>query len=145
MPTDHEDRLMGKVAGILTRRELLINRGSADGVEVGMRFAVLNSQGIDVRDPDTGEILGSTEVVKTVVKVVRIDGPHLSVGRTFRQTPGRAGALAALANVYGTPARVETLDIQEGSTLKEELDPDDSYVKVGDPVVQTVGDEYDEL
>src|SRR5438105_2674319 len=97
MTVDRSDRITGKVAGLLTKRELVINRGSGDGVEVGMRFAVLNRHGIDVRDPDTGEILGSTELVKTVVKIVRIDAEHLSVGRTFRTIQGRPGAAALVA------------------------------------------------
>jgi hypothetical protein len=136
--------IQGKVAGVLTRRELLINRGSVDGVEVGMRFAVLNRHGIDVKDPDTGELLGSADVVKTVVKIVRIDAPHLSTGRTFRTIPGTPGlmkGLSAMSSFAGTPERVETLDIK-GASLKEELDSSESYVKVGDPVVETVGDTY---
>ncbi len=145
--SSNEERITGKVAGLLTRRELLINRGGADGVQIGMRFAVLNSQGINVKDPDTGESLGSAEIVKTVVKIVRIDGEHLSVGRTFRTIAGRPGALTAgsFRSVWaGTPDRVETLDTS-GASLKEELSPEDSYIKVGDPVVQSKGDEYDDL
>ena len=140
-----KSRIRGKVAAILTLRELIINRGSADGVEVGMRFAVLNRQGIDVKDPDTGELLGSTEIVKTVIKVVRIAGEHLSVGRTFRTIPGRPGAFDAIgiaASFAGTPERVETLSTSE-ATLKQELSPEESYIKIGDPVVQTKGDEYE--
>lgn len=143
--SSRQDRVEGKVAGILTRRELVINRGVADGVEVGMRFAVLNRQGIDVRDPDSGEILGSTEVVKTVVKIVRIDGDHLAVGRTFRTTPGRPGLGTAILGLQGAPPSIETLAIEAGTSLKEELDPAESYVKVGDPVVETKGDEYDDM
>jgi hypothetical protein len=146
MPDD--DRIRGKVAAILTLRELIINRGSADGVQIGMRFAVLNAHGIDVKDPDTGDLLGSTEMVKTVVKIVRIDGEHLSVGRTFRTIPGRPGALdafglAAFAGMAGTPDRRETLDTAQ-ATLKQELSQEDSYIKIGDPVVQAKGDEYEE-
>lgn len=146
MPTDLSENITGKVAGILTRRELLINRGEADGVEVGMRFAVLNRQGIDVKDPDTGEVLGSAEIIKTVVKIVRIDGEHLSVGRTFRTIHGSPGVIASIglgAAWAGTPNRVETLDIS-GSVLKEELKAEDSYIKVGDPVVESKGDEYED-
>jgi hypothetical protein len=144
MTSDDEGRITGKVAGLLTKRELVINRGHADGVEIGMRFAVLNRQGIDIRDPDTGEVLGSTEVVKTVVKIVRIDAEHLAVGRTFRAIAGTPGILSLGTSLAGSPPRLETLSI-EGASLKEELDPADSYVKVGDPVVQTRGDEYDDL
>lgn len=142
-PRDVAPRIEGKVAGILTRRELAINRGKADGVEVGMRFAILNRQGIDVKDPDTGEVLGSVELVKTLVKVVRIDGDHLCTARTFRTIAGTPGITAAMG-LLGTPARIETLNIDYNSMLREELDPKDSLVKVGDPAVEAIGDEYDD-
>src|SRR5690242_5755474 len=77
--TSNDDRIRGKVAAILSKRELILNIGSGDEVQVGMKFVILNSQGMDVRDPDTGEVLGNVEVPKTVVKVVRVDGEHLSV------------------------------------------------------------------
>ncbi len=134
--------IVGKVAAVLTKRELVINRGEADGVKVGMRFVVLNSQGIDIKDPDSGESLGSVEVPKTIVKIVRIDGAHLSVGRTFRTIAGTPGILGAMSNFSGTPDRIETLDIDEHTLLKEELAPGESYVRVGDPVRSTLGDEY---
>jgi len=66
------ERIRGKVAAILTQRELALNVGEEEGVEVGMRFAILNSKGVDVTDPDTGKVLGDVPVAKTIVKVVRI-------------------------------------------------------------------------
>ena len=141
--TNEDDRKRGKVAAILTRRELVLNLGSADGVVIGMKFVVLNRQGIDVRDPDTGKVLGSVEVPKTVVKVVRVDGEHLSVARTFRTIRGNAGVLAGIAAFGGTPDRTETLDIAEGSSLKAELSAEESYIKPGDVALETRGDEYD--
>ncbi len=139
-------RIEGKVAGILTKRELAINRGDADGVEIGMRFAILNRQGVDIKDPDTGVILGSVELVKTLVKVVRIDGDHLCTARTFRTFAGTPGLTTGIlaGSFLGTPARTETLQLDTNSTLKEELDPKESFVKVGDPAVEAIGDEYDD-
>lgn len=143
-PTSDEDRIRGKVAAILSKREIIMTIGSAHGVEIGMKFVVLNSSGIDVRDPDTGETLESIEVPKTVVKVVRVS-EKVSVGRTFRTIPGRLGIFGSASTFTGTPSRVETLDVQTSSTLKHELSEEDSYVKSGDLVVQTTGDEYDDL
>src|SRR5262245_12200727 len=77
MSEDARGRIRGKVAAILSKRELILNVGSDDGVEIGMKFVILNSQGIDVSDPDTGKVLGTVEVPKTVVKVVRVDDVHL--------------------------------------------------------------------
>ena len=141
----NDERIRGKVAAILSKRELILNVGFDDGVGVGMKFVIINSQGIDVKDPDTGAILGTVEVPKTVVKVVRVDGPHLCVGRTFRQVPGRPGAFDALSSMRGTPSHMETLDVASGSSLKAELTAEESYVKPGDIAVQTEGDEYDDL
>lgn len=141
------DRIEAKVARILTARDLVLNRGSEGGVEVGMRFAVLNSKGREIVDPDTKEVLGSVELPKTFVKVISIE-PRLSVARTFREfrTPARPGALtlpSLSAVMYGTPERVEveTLKTDE-SRLKDEMDENDSYVKIGDLAVQMIGDEY---
>lgn len=139
-----DNRIRGKVAAILTKRELILNIGTADGVELGMKFVILNSQGIDVRDPDTLQVLGNVEVPKTVVKVVRVDDEHLCVARTFRKIAGSPGILGSMTNIAGTPTRYETLDVESGSSLKAELSIEDSYIKPGDIAVQTQGDEYDD-
>lgn len=138
-------RIKGKVAAILSRRELVLNVGSENGVEIGAKFVILNSKGIDVTDPDTGEVLGTVEVPKTIVKVVRVDGPHLSVARTFRTLRGTPGLMAGMSAITGTPSKPETLDITPGSSLKAELSEEDSYIKRGDIALSTYGDEYDDL
>src|SRR5690606_21223482 len=79
------DRIEGQVARILSDRRVVINRGSADGVHEGMRFAVLSSAGLNIEDPETGRPIGSVEVAKTVVKVVSVN-EHLAIARTFRTT-----------------------------------------------------------
>ncbi|MBU2073665.1 MAG: hypothetical protein KKE65_08540 [Actinobacteria bacterium] len=148
LTTNDDPRLRGKVAAILSKRELIINLGEEDGVRVGMKFVILNSQGMDIQDPDTGAVLGTVEVPKTVVKVVRVGGAHLAVARTFRKiaaTPGLLGAVASMPNFTGTPSRTETLDIESGSSLKAELSEEQSYIKIGDVAVETEGDEYDDL
>lgn len=134
------DRIEGQVARVLNAREIAINRGIEHGVQVGMRFAILNRQGADIADPETGEPLGSVEVEKSIVKVVRVSD-RLSVARTFR-TYQTGGFRNPLADMFSEPRTVvETLKSGE-ATYKEELDEDESYVKSGDPVVQVVGDEF---
>jgi len=149
--SDEAERIEGKVARILTARELVINRGSDHGVEVGMRFAVLNRKGREILDPDTNEVLGSVELPKTFVKVISVD-PKLSVARTFREftTPAVRGTVDTLASyassfmITSSPEKtvVETLKTDE-TKLKDELDEKDSFVKTGDPAVQiTKGYQY---
>ncbi|XVS65781.1 hypothetical protein ACQPYE_06900 [Actinosynnema sp. CA-299493] len=134
------DKIEGKVAKILTPRELVINRGSNHGVDVGMQFAVLNPLGVDVKDPDTGEILGSIEVPKVIVKVVRVS-PTLSVAGTFRKF--RTGGSLGLTALAGMVGHEYVEDLKTDSRMyKEELNPKDSYVHIGDPVIETTGDEF---
>lgn len=136
-------RIEGKVAKVLNSREVAINRGEDSGVEVGMKFAVLNRNGLEIVDPDTGEKLDSVEVEKTVVKIVRTT-PRTAVGRTFRTTTTRAGVLytGGLLGLSQPPRKiVETLRTDE-TTYKEEIEEEDTYVKTGDPVVEVTGEEF---
>lgn len=132
-----DELIRGKVARVLNSTDLAINRGSDSGVAVGMRFAILSDRGADIKDPDSGEILDSIEIAKTLVKVISVT-PHLAVGRTFRSKGG--GGIAAALNVIGS-TRDETLRTDE-RRLQQELDPKDSFIKVGDEAVQYTGDAY---
>lgn len=138
------ERIEAKVAQIMTARDLVLNKGSDDGVTVGMRFAILNRKGADIKDPDTGEVLGSVELPKTFVKVVSTK-PRLCIARTFRQFRISGGALWAMSALGGltSPPRtnVETLKTDE-ARLQDELDERESFVKIGDPAVQMVGEEF---
>lgn len=137
----------GLVADVLTDRELVINRGTKQGVEIGMRFRILANRGTDIKDPENGQVLGTVEVLKTVVKIVEVK-ENLSVGRTFRTLKESGGALAtqsAIANLFKLPAtHVETLE-KGGRFSKTELSPDDSYVKIGDRAIQFARNEEDSI
>lgn len=140
-------RIEARVARILSIRELVLNKGSNDGILVGMRFAILNSKGADITDPESGEVLGSVEVEKTLVKVVRVY-ERLSVARTFRTFHTPAGPWYNSLNVIGSMAKPPTTVVEDLKTdeqrLMDELDEEESYVKVGDLAVQISGDEYED-
>jgi hypothetical protein len=127
------DRIRGHVAQLIDESTLVINRGSEHGVQVGMRFAVLNRKGANVVDPETGESIGSVDVEKVLVKVVRVE-PKLAVGRTFRTFTSGLG-------MFSSTSRRETLRT-DSATYRQELSEQDSIVKIGDPVVEAVGDEF---
>ena len=73
-----------KVARVLNSREIAIAVGAEHGVKVGMYFDVMDSKGEDIRDPDTGEMLGSLEPPKVRVKVTQVQ-ERLSVATTFKK------------------------------------------------------------
>jgi hypothetical protein len=70
----------GKVAKILGNSEIVINRGSAQGVRPGMLFEVFAPEGEEVWDPDTGETLGTVEDVKAKAEVTEVK-ERLAVAR----------------------------------------------------------------
>lgn len=138
------ERIEAMVAQIMNARDLVLNKGSEDGVDVGMRFAILNRKGADIKDPETDEVLGSVELPKTFVKVVSTK-PRLSIARTFREFRVPGGSLwpmSALSGLTNPPrTKVETLMTDE-ARLQDELDEHESFVKIGDPAVQMVGEEF---
>jgi hypothetical protein len=139
-------RIRGSVAAILNRRELVLNVGSDAGVMTGMKFAVLAPSGLEIKDPETGEPLGSVELPKVLVEATRVDS-KLAVARTFRSTKrnvGGSGLGLTGASAFDPPRWVEepeNLRLKDNPD-REQLREAESYVKIGDPVVQVVGDEF---
>lgn len=152
-----DEVILGKVVAFANEREFVMNIGEADGVEVGMRFVVLKPGGVEVRDDD-GARLGTVEAPKTVVKVVRVEDEHLSVGRTFKVIRGRPAIQAedpidvllrnqrmsfgvlgvAGRDLPAVPDRVETFTVSKKDTLHNY----DMNVQKGDIVRLTKGEEF---
>ena len=82
----------GKVAKILGRGEIVINRGRGHGVRQGMLFEIFAPEGEEVWDPDTGETLGTVEDIKARAEITEVKD-KLSVARLqpSADTPFGAG------------------------------------------------------
>ena len=129
--------IRGKVARVLNSREIAINKGSDDGVEIGMIFKILSTKGSEIKDPDTGKPLGSVDLVKTSVKVTVVQ-ERIAVASTYRShrvnVGGRGLAIVGLFDPPKWETRFETLRIDEAAI--EDLDEEDAIVHTGDSVVQ---------
>ena len=137
----------GKVATILNTRELTINRGSQDGVEVGMRFKIVEENAAII-DPDTEEELGTISREKIRVKIVYVQ-PRFSIARTYDtyQAEEPIPNLARQIEELGMPSfarytrstrtvtKVRTLASGPGGSL-ESYDESKGFVRVGDKAVQ---------
>ena len=139
--------IRGKVARVLNTREIAINVGTSQGVTLGMRFDVMDANEMDITDPDTGKVLGSLERPKVRVEIIHVQ-EDLSVAQTPETTVNLGGTgtlnlrdtLGPLARSLILPhwvTRYETLK-KTGKNTKEELDEEDSRVKIGDPIVQVL-------
>lgn len=99
-------------------------------------------QGIE--DPDTGQVLGSVERPKARVKITVIQAKlSLATHKKTRVNVGGRGGLATLqgglAHALMPPkwvTKYETLKTVEKTW--EDLDEKESFVKIGDPVVEAL-------
>lgn len=135
------ERLRGRVARILTSREIAINLGEDNGVEVGMYFDILHEGGQDIEDPETGEVLGNIERPKVRVKVTHVQD-KLSLASTYKKRRVNLGGSLEIAPFGLSRALMPPRWVTKFETLKteektwENLDEEGSYVKIGDPVVE---------
>lgn len=138
-----EELITGKVARVLNSREVVINRGADDGVVKGTIFEVLDADGSDISDPDTGEVIGSVHRPKVRVRVTEVQ-PKLCLAGTFRVRRVNVGGVGSpfLGNLTSAMAppkwveRVETFKSEDAAW--EKISEAASYVKRGDPVRQVV-------
>ena len=136
--------IRGKVAQVLNNREIAINLGTAKGVTIGMYFDVVDANGQNIKDPDTGEVLGSIERPKVRVKITRVQ-EKLSVATTYRSKKVNVGGTGGIRPLGPfTRALMPPEWVTEYETLNktvetpESLDEEDSAVQTGDPVVQVI-------
>ncbi len=134
-----DTRLTGLVAGILNDRELVINIGEQAGVKVGMKFKVLDKE-VLVKDPATGEELGTVQREKIRVKVFDVQ-PKLAMARTYETTQVNIGGigpdLSIMRGILAPPqwvTRVRTLAYKDSGLDYAPLNEESSFVKVGDPI-----------
>jgi hypothetical protein len=137
------DPIRGKIAKVLSNREVVLNVGKGDNVEVGMLFDILVPKLIEIKDPDTGEILGNADNTKTKgrVRVISV-AEKFSIATTFRKQRVNVGGRIEVPKLRDEPEpprwvlRVERLNTREGSY--DRLTEDERLVSTGDPVLQVL-------
>lgn len=137
-------RIEGRVALILNQQEVTINRGLEEGVVVGMRFAVLADTPLEVKDPESQELLGTMDREKIRVEAVDVSG-RFSICRTYETyTVGGLGLGTTIADMFGETRReTRTFKVKDPGYIPP-LPEEESYVKVGDRVRQLTEREEDE-
>jgi hypothetical protein len=148
-PVKQKRQIQGKVAGVLNERELVINVGSNSGVQKGMKFAVFANEETKLYDPETGDLLGIIDREKVRVRATEVK-EKLSICRTYRELTIGGGPLReyvesqgylGLSHLFDLPRRVpETLRVDKSAYLPP-LSEEESYVKIGDRVVQVPEDD----
>ncbi|MGM0928831.1 MAG: hypothetical protein ACQEXN_03865 [Actinomycetota bacterium] len=132
-----DDPITGKVAEVISDREVILNRGSSHGVRKGMYFNILDTSSVGIKDPDTGEPLGGFKRIKITVVAVDV-AEKITLAQTFRtrrvNVGGQGPDLSAFNKLLSAPKYVEqpeTFRVDEETPRP--LSPKESIVKTGDP------------
>jgi len=119
--------LIGKVATIIDEYTIALNIGRANGVEEGMKFAIVTPS-IEVKDPDSSKKLGMLDFTKGKVEVTHVY-EKFSVAKSFEVVSALIPDVAAmLSSMYTT--RLKRLPVEVPSPEIE------MKIVVGDKVVQ---------
>ncbi len=134
----------GKVAKILDEYSIVINVGRNDGVTEGMVFVVFTQSSDEIKDPDSGETLGTLENVKDYVSAIHIQDKFATcVAKEVKKIPEEgessgaqtlSGAMMAesmSARPGGSKIRTEKLNVNTSQIAGvPQLDP----ITLGDKV-----------
>lgn len=123
-------QIRGKIAKIVDESTFLINVGLKQGVQNGMRFVVFD-EGEQVTDPDTGEVLGTWEIVKGELVVVNAQERLSMVQTPVRnvEMPGTLSAMMVEAS-KGNKGEQERLSVNRTQMSGR---PAPKPISVGDP------------
>jgi hypothetical protein len=125
------DLIKGKVADLKGDYAVIINRGTENGVEEGMRF-IIYTEGEEIRDPDTDDSLGKIDYIKAKVKV-KYSAEKYSWAETYEtiQNPAISslmgsfsqGVRATLSKSQSpsSPIQIE-LPVMKGDLVKQIID-----------------------
>ena len=135
MPKNDEP-IRGKIASIVTKKSVIINRGTQDGVEEGMLFAVQLEIG-RVEDPDDpANIMEGLSFPKARIEVTTV---YDRMSYCEIKATGYEGGGEALSKMFGGKAKYPAVN----SLL---IADHDWSLSRGDPVSEVVpDDEIDEI
>lgn len=124
-----------KVAKIIDSNTIVINAGSNDGITLNTVFQIVGKNGDKVKDPDTGQILGTLSEIKG-----RVIATHVYPNMTVAETEKRRKYADKITGL--TQAQIDALIgpmIQDDLNVKKDqitggMPPSGSPVKIGDTV-----------
>lgn len=119
-----------KVIEILDEYSILINYGADEGADEGDLVRVI-AIGPEVKDPDTGNLLGTLDSVKSELTVVTAYNNFSLCKKVVTST--KSHIINPLSQFQTTNSEIKRLNIKEDSISNKKI-PDDKIINVGDKV-----------
>lgn len=126
--------LKGKIVKILDQYRVIINLGYKSGIKKDMIF-IIYSEGEEIKDPDTDEVLGKIEYLKGKIKPIHIQD-NFSIMETAEKeaSVGFSGIIDLLASSKITyvrkPLQIENKELKENNVEK--------LIRIGDLVREDI-------
>lgn len=132
--------IKAKVADLLDARTLVLNKGINAGVKRGMYFMIYASDGRQIIDPDTKEILGILPIPRVAVRITKVEEAY-SVAETYKfKTVNEGGmntTIGSISGYFAPPKYVKKYQTFEIDNRKSKsIDQQKSIVKIGDMAEQ---------
>lgn len=127
-----------KIIKIIDETAFIINVGSDDGIERDDKFEILDTEGEQIEDPETGEVLGNLNTSKGIIVAENIY-PKMTIAKT-RMVGGESTYvrdILKLTNPYLTskPSHREELFVDE-SEVTGGLQRSSNPIQIGDEVTK---------
>lgn len=127
-----------KIIKIVDETAFIINAGSDDGIEKDNKFEILDTEGEQIKDPESGEVLGNLNTSKGII-VAETVYPKMTIAKT-RMVGGELtyeSDILKFANPYLTrkPSHREELFVDE-SEVTGGLQQSSNPIKIGDEVTK---------
>ncbi len=123
-----------KIAKVIDRYTLVLNKGEKDGIKVGQRFLIY-SIGDEIIDPDTKESLGNLEIVKGTGRVTNLQDKMATIGSDMKSSPSRTVRRVKEGDPLGIRAITRAFGGSTTQEIEEQLPPE--KIPFEDP---TIGD-----
>ena len=126
-----------KIAKIISTKQIVVNAGSNDGLEVGDNLEIIDKFGDEpIVDPDTGESLGTLDLIKGNVIVSKVY-PHMAIADSPKVSPllqaMRPGLLSS--PLYGSSYQ-EDLNVDPSQITGGLPEAGDQQIRIGDIVIK---------
>lgn len=121
-----------KIAKIISTTELVINAGLNQNINVGDKFQIIDKVGSEpVIDPDTGESLGTLDIIKGTVEVTSVY-PNMSIVHSARTINPVLQASAGLLSPYQVR---KDLNVDKAQITGGAPENENAPIKIGDIVI----------
>lgn len=128
-----------KITKIVDETAFIINAGSENGIEEKDRFEILDTEGEEIKDPDSDEVIGTLNTSKGII-IANTVYPKMTIAKTRiigGQSINIASDILKMTHPYfkentGHPEELLVDEYQISGGLQRSTNP----IKIGDEVIK---------